>query len=61
VLLQKTKVFLAGNSGGLQIIANDENWNFAISWNYNWPDNAAFEIGPMAAFLPAGRIENQPQ
>jgi hypothetical protein len=51
-LFPETKIFVAGNSGGFQIVANNENGNFATSWNYHWPGNAAFEIRTMAAFLP---------
>jgi hypothetical protein len=52
VLFQKTKIFVAGNSGGLQIVTDYENRDFAISRNDNGPRNAAFEIRTMTAFLP---------
>lgn len=51
-VVPKDENIRAGNSGGFQIVADDENWNFAISRNDNRPGNPTFEIGPVAAFLP---------
>src|SRR5712671_6681091 len=51
-LFKQAKVFVAGNSRCLEIVADDENGNFAVSWNHHRTRHAWFQIGTMTAFLP---------
>jgi hypothetical protein len=50
-LLKQPKIFVSTDAGRLQVVANDENRNFVIGRNYDWPRYSLFEVGTVAAFL----------
>jgi len=49
---QQTKIFVAGYSGGFEIVTNDEDRNFMIGGNDHGSRNTRFYIRAVTALLP---------